>query len=317
MRRTRLGRWTAVVVAAVVLGAGCTSGTHSSSEGGRIKVVAAFYPVAAAAQRVGGRCVAVTNLTPAGAEPHDLELVPDQVDAIEDAKVVFVMGHGFQPAVEKAADQRDGTTVELLDRIGVDAAGKRVADERDRSAADAVNTLDPHVWLDPVLYARLVDAVSGALTKAEPRCAAVFRRNAAAYRREIGAVGGDYASGLRDCVRHTIVTAHEAFGYLARQYGLRQQGIAGISPDEEPNAQRLAQLADLVRSQHITTIFTEDLVSPRVADALAREAGGVRTETLNPLESLTDREVARHDDWASVMRANLRKLRRALSCPGA
>jgi zinc transport system substrate-binding protein len=110
------------------------------------------------------------------------------------------------------------------------------------------------------------------------------------------------------------VTAHEAFGYLARQYGLRQEGIAGIAPDEEPNAQRIADLSDLVRKDKITTIFTEELVSPKVADALAREAGGVKTETLNPLESLSDRESARHEDWASVMRTNLVKIRDALGC---
>jgi zinc transport system substrate-binding protein len=304
----------AVGAALAVLGAGCVSTQHPSTVDGRIKVVAAFYPVAAAAQRVGGRCVAVTNLTPAGAEPHDLELVPDQVDAIQDARVVLVMGHGFQPAVEKAAGQRNGTTVKLLDRLGIDAKGRTVAPEGLPAKAVPVNALDPHVWLDPVLYARVVDTVTKELTRADPKCAATFARNAAAYQREIASVGTAYTDGLRACRLHTIVTAHEAFGYLAKQYGLRQEGIAGISPDEEPNAQRLADLADLVRKEHVTTIFTEDLVSPKVADALAREAGGVKTETLNPLESLTGSEVARRDDWASVMRTNLAKIRGALGC---
>jgi zinc transport system substrate-binding protein len=259
-------------------------------------VVAAFYPVAAAAERVGGSCVDVKNLTPAGAEPHDLELVPDEVDAIQDADVVFVMGHGFQPAVEKAADQRDGPTVKLLDRLGTTSAG------------------DPHVWLDPVLYSKLVDAVAAALVKVDPKCRATFDRNATRYKTAIDQVGQKYTDGLRDCARRTIVTAHEAFGYLARQYGLTQLGIAGIAPDEEPNARRIAELSDLVKKKGITTIFTEELVSPKVADALAREAGGVRTETLNPLEGLTDQEITRGDDWASVLTANLTKIRAALGC---
>src|SRR4051812_9664175 len=105
----------ALLAGCAFVAAGCASATHSSTtESGQVKVVAAFYPVATAAQRVGGSCVEVTNLTPAGAEPHDLELIPDQVDAIQDAAVVFVMGHGFQPAVERAADGRDGPTVEVL-----------------------------------------------------------------------------------------------------------------------------------------------------------------------------------------------------------
>ncbi len=289
-------RWLVLGAVVAVLGTACGSGQHSSQTAtGKAKVVAAFYPVAEAAQRVGGSCVAVQNLTPAGAEPHDLELVPDQVDAIQDAKVVFVMGHGFQPAVEHAADQRDGITVGLLDGLHARPS-------------------DPHVWLDPIRYSELVGTVSRSLVRALPRCRAQIVRNTARFQAEIRQVNDDYANGLRTCRRRTIVTAHEAFGYLADRYGLRQEGIAGISPDEEPNAQRLGQLADLVHRGGITTVFTEALVSRRVADALAREAGGVRTETLNPLEGLTDREIAHGDDWASVMRENLAKLRKALGC---
>jgi zinc transport system substrate-binding protein len=199
--------------------------------------------------------------------------------------------------VEKAADERDGATVKILSHVP--------------SAAS-----DPHVWLDPQRYGKIVDIVTAELVKLDPKCRATFETNAARYRAEIDQVGREYADGLRDCKRHTIVTAHEAFGYLAKRYGLTQQGITGISPEEEPNAQRIADLSDLVKRQHITTIFTEELVSPRVADALAREAGGVKTETLNPLEGLTDDEVAHGADWASVMRANLTKIRAALGCTG-
>jgi len=109
------------------------------------------------------------------------------------------------------------------------------------------------------------------------------------------------------------VTAHEAFGRLARRYGLRQQGAAGISPDAEPDAKRIAQLVDLVKRNGVTTVFTEELVSPRIAQTLAREAG-VHTETLNPLEGLTDRELRQGDDYVTVMDSNLAKLRQALGC---
>lgn len=304
-------RWVvtiAVVGITALLAAGCSTGPGAETADGRARVVAAFSPVAEAARRVGADCVAVRNLTPAGAEPHDLELTPDEVDAIQDARVVFVMGHGFQPAIERAAEDRDGPTVKLLDHVGIDARGRAVG------AGGGRDVLDPHVWLDPVRYSRLVDAVAAALERARPSCRAKMQRNAAALQAEIAAVDHDYSKGLHDCRRRTIVTAHAAFGWLARRYHLDQQGIAGIAPDEEPNAARLADLADLVHRDGITTIFTETLVSKRVADALAREAGGVRTATLNPLEGLTDAERARGDDWASVMRANLAKLRAALGC---
>ncbi len=288
-------RWLVLGASLALLGAGCGSGSSASDTTGKAHVVAAFYPVAEAAQRVGGSCVTVQNLTPAGAEPHDLELTPDQVDAIQSATVVFVMGHGFQPGVEDAAGQRNGTTVKLLDGLHAKQS-------------------DPHVWLDPTRYAQLVSSVSRTLLRAAPGCRAQITRNTATFQAEIKRVGDEYGVGLRTCKRHAIVTAHEAFGYLAERYHLEQQGIAGISPDQEPDAQRLGDLADLVHRDGITTIFTETLVSPRVADALAREAGGVKTETLNPIEGLTDQQIQHGADWAAVMGENLTKLRQALGC---
>jgi zinc transport system substrate-binding protein len=254
-------------------------------------VVAAFYPVAYAAQRVGGNRVDVTNLTPAGAEPHDLELTPDQIDEILDADLVVDLGQGFQPAVEKAAAQRDGPTVSLLPK----------------------GTKDPHIWLDPVRMTTIVRRVQRSLTQADPRGRATYARNADAFVAELDALNHRYAQGLATCARKEIVTGHEAFGYLAQRYGLRQEGVAGLSPDAEPDAQRLGQLADLVKKQGVTTVFTESLVSPRIADTLAREAG-VTTETLNPLEGLTDKEIAHGATYVTVMDANLVKLRRALGC---
>ena len=102
------------------------------------RVVASFYPLAYAAERVGGDRVEVTNLTPAGAEPHDLELTPKQIDELLDADLVLDLGRNFQPAVEKAAEQRDGPTVKVLDVLPIKTGGKKV-DESDPQS------LDPHV----------------------------------------------------------------------------------------------------------------------------------------------------------------------------
>jgi zinc transport system substrate-binding protein len=274
----------AAAMVAVLLGSAADAAT-------RIPVVASFYPIAWAAQQVGGNRVAVTNLTPAGAEPHDLELTPDQIDEVLDAKVVFELGRGFQPAVEDAAGQRDGATVELLPR----------------------GTRDPHVWLDPIRMASIVRTVQRELTKADPKGRAPYARNAARVLGELDALDTRYREGLAECERDVIVTAHEAFGHLAERYGLRQEGVAGLSPDAEPDAQRIGRLTDLVKRLGVTTIFTEELVSPRIAKTLAREAG-VRTETLNPLEGLTDREQQRGEDYVRVMDANLVKLQAALAC---
>jgi zinc transport system substrate-binding protein len=275
-------------MAAVVLAA------PSAGAADRKQVVAAFYPMAWVAQQVGDGRVQVSNLTPTGAEPHDLELNPDQLDHLLDADLAVVMGKGFQPAVEDATGQRDGVTLRILDELPTKPG-------------------DPHVWLDPVLMRKVVALVQSALTKADPKGAAVYAHNAKVLDAKLQALDARYRDGLASCARHEIVTGHEAFGYLARRYGLQQQGVAGLAPDSEPDPKRIAQLADLVTRDGVTTVFTESLVSPRLAQTLAREAG-VHTAVLNPLEGLTDKERARGDDYLTVMDANLAKLRTALGC---
>jgi len=278
----------------------------------RRSVVAAFYPIAYAAQRVGGSRVAVSNLTPAGAEPHDLELSPAQMDRLLDADAAFVMGHGFQPAVEKASQQRDGVTVDVLDKLPIGARNTGAGNSRVRAEGSS-SGLDPHVWLDPVLMQDIVREVQRGLTRADPKGAATYAKNADALVAELGALDEKFRAGLSSCSRDLIVTSHEAFGYLASRYGLRQESAAGIDPTAEPDAKRLAELTDLVKKNGVTVVFTETLVSPRVADTLAREAG-VKTETLDPLEGLSAKKQAAGADYFSVMDTNLRKVRAALGC---
>jgi len=283
----------------------CSSGS-SSGNGGRLKVVAGFYPLAEAATKVGGTLVGVQNLTPPGVEPHDLELTPDEIAAIQSADVVLYLSHGFAPAVEQAVTDAQGIRVDLVQGMSLKPG---VAEEGDKGPVS-----DPHVWLDPVLYRQLVARTERALAQARPADASTFESNAGAFQAELGGLDEEYRSGLTGCARDVIVTSHAAFGYLSARYGLTQEPIAGISPDAEPSPQRLAELARLVRREGVTTIFTEELVSPKVAETLANEVG-VTTAVLNPLEGLTKQELSAGDDYVSVMRANLRALRQALGCP--
>jgi zinc transport system substrate-binding protein len=169
------------------------------------------------------------------------------------------------------------------------------------------------VWLDPALMQGIAREVQSALTKADPKGKAVYERNADALVAQLDALDARYRAGLADCRRRLIVTAHESFGHLARAYGLRQVGVAGLAPDAEPDPRRIADLADLARRDGVTVVFTERLVSPRLADTLAREAG-VRTAVLDPLEGLSDKQREHGASYLSVMDANLAELRTALDC---
>jgi zinc transport system substrate-binding protein len=269
-------------------GCGAASGAK-----GRTSVVAAFYPLAYAAEQVGGSKVNVHNLTPPGAEPHDIELTPGDVGRLQQADVVLYLSHGFQPAVEQAVAGARGKRVDVLAGIGLR-----------RGVGDEVGKSDPHVWLDPVLYARVVRRIGAAL--GEPA-------GAKSLARSVLALDGEYRRGLANCARRDFVTSHAAFGYLAARYGLHQVPITGIDPESEPSPQRLQRLIALVRREHVTTVFFERLVSPRLADTVARDAGA-RTAVLDPIEGLTPAEQAHGDTYLTLMRRNLHELRSALRC---
>jgi zinc transport system substrate-binding protein len=288
-----------------VLLVACNASTNAD-ESGKISVVASFYPLAEAAQQVGGDLISVENLTPPGVEPHDLELAPDDIEAIATADVIVYLGGGFQPAVEDAVSQAE-------DAVTVDALKAVDTNEAPPSEAEEGLTVDPHVWLDPARYEEVVRTVADALSESDPANESTYDANADAYIAKIAALDDDFRAGLADCQRTTIVTSHEAFAYLAESYGLTEVGITGLSPEAEPSARRLAELKDLVEKEGITTIFAEELVSPKVAETLADEAG-ITVEVLDPLESLTDEQVAAGEDYVSVMRENLAILRGALDC---
>ena len=127
------------------------------------------------------------------------------------------------------------------------------------------------------------------------------------------ALDAAFAAGLADCRVTTLVTNHAAFGYLAAAYGLTQAAISGLAPDTEPTPDRIAELVDLVHRDGVTTVFSEALVSPEVAQTLADEAG-VDVAVLDTLEGLTPDEVDAGQDYGSVMRRNLETLRGGLDC---
>ena len=295
-----------LAVALTPTAAHATRGNHSDSKK-KVTVTAAFFPLAAAVAQVGGSLVKVTNLTPAGVEPHDIELNTQQAESVLDADLAVVVGNGFQPAVEDIAADRSGPTLNVLKALPINAGDKKV-EEGDATA------LDPHVWLDPVLYQSVVDAIASALSKVDPNHAADYTANAAAYNAKLATLNTEYETGLANCSRQLLVTAHEAFGWLTQRYGLIPEGIAGISPDAEPNPQRLADLTDLVEKKGVTTIYTEDLVSPKVARTLAREAGGLKTATLNPLEGLTAKQIKAGATYISEMQDNLQAIQKGLGC---
>ncbi|HEX6501403.1 MAG TPA: metal ABC transporter substrate-binding protein [Micromonosporaceae bacterium] len=298
----------ATLIALAACAVGCAA--RPTADPGRIGVVAAFYPLQFLVERIGGDRVHVTNLVKPGAEPHDLELSPRQMAQVADARLVVYL-RGFQPAVDEAVDlEASDRAVDGLAAVATRQTTEEVGNDPTTPRGTGAAVVDPHVWLDPARYARIADAVAARLVAIDPPNAERYRRQLAHLRRDLDALDGEYRTGLAHCARRDIVTSHAAFGYLADRYHLSQVAITGLTPEQEPSPQRLAEVARVARSTGTTTVFFETLVSPKVAEALAGEVGA-RAEVLNPIEGLPPGSTG---NYLSVMRDNLRALRQALGC---
>ncbi|WP_425320939.1 metal ABC transporter substrate-binding protein [Actinomyces bowdenii] len=336
-------RRAAAAGAALILAAGLTacsalSGEDEGSGGGRLAVSASFYPIGYLVETIGGEHVTVTSVTPTNAEPHDFELSPKDVTALGEADIIAYVP-GFQPSLDDAVAQVSGpavldlsTQADLVHHEGVEHDhdhghshdhgddhshdhGTEEAHDHDHGTEEAhdhdhghSDDLDPHFWLDPQRMSAAAAAVEESLSAADPDHAADYQKNLEALTAELDSLDTSYQEGLATCERTTFVTSHSAFGYLAERYGLTQASVSGIDPESEPSPAQIAAIKKVVQDTGTTTIYTEELVSTKTADALASETG-TTTAVLSPMESAPDK-----GGYVDGMKANLEALRTGLSC---
>lgn len=283
-----------------------TAGQGASAAADKIAVAASFYPMYEFARRVGGARIHVRNLTPAGAEPHDYELTPKDIIAVNTSNVLIYNGAGLEPWAQKLLPQLPPSV------LGVNAAeGIRIVKA---TTGEDQGKPDPHIWMDPVLAQKQVDNILAGFVRVDPAGKAVYEANAATFKGELTALHERFQRALSTCRKKIFITNHAAFGYFAARYGLTQIGIAGLSPDAEPSAAKIRELIRRARQNDIRVIYYESLVSPRVAATIAREVGA-RTLVFDPLEGFTDEELAHGKNYLSVMGENLRNLMQGLDCP--
>lgn len=297
----------------------------------RLQVIASFFPYAQLAQGVAGDSADVTTLVPAGVEPHDFEPTPRDIEKLYQADVFILNGAGIDAWAEKLAPdltKRGVRVVRMADLIHLMPAqsehGQTHAEEQENEHAEETGeqheeeghetlVFDPHFWLDPVLAIAQVEHLSQVFSEVDPEHERAYRARGAETKAELEALHEEYTAGLRSCRLRTVVTAHDAFTYLAKRYTLEVVSIAGLSPNAEPSPKRLVEIATLVRKENIKYIFFETLSSPELSQTLARETG-VETLVFHPIEGAVMGENGLPETYFSLMRQNLTHLRIALEC---
>ncbi|HEX7963887.1 MAG TPA: zinc ABC transporter substrate-binding protein [Candidatus Saccharimonadales bacterium] len=296
------------LVAALAGGALALHSRRAAPTSDAVRVSATFYPMAEFVRQVGGRYVQVSTLVKPGVEPHDYDPTPQDIAGIYKSKVFVYNGAGLERWTDRLQGDLSANHV-----VSVNASNGIALHAKDASDTENTSSTDPHVWMDPTLAIKEVSNIRDGLIKADPAHAGAYRANAASYVTQLQALDQQFKTGLSHCQNHTIITSHQAFRYLAAQYGLDAIGIAGLSPDDEPSPQKLAEIASLARSRGADYIFFETLASPKLSQTIAHEVGA-KTIAFNPLEGLTQSEIGAGKNYLTVQKDNLQGLETALHC---
>ena len=315
--------------------------TENTSSDKKLNVMASFYPMYDFAVKVGGDKVEVTNMVPAGTEPHDWEPAATDIKNLEDADVFICNGAGMEHWTEDVLDSLENKDLKVVeasegltllegkeeeeetdaadstsesssdeDTSGEDSSTDSEASDEDTSDSEIV--YDPHVWLSPVNAKTEMENIKNAFVEADPDNKDYYEQNYETYAEKFDQLDQEYKDGLSDTKSKDLITSHEAFRYLCQAYGLNQVGIEGLSTDSEPDASRMDEIIKFAKENNIKTIFFEELVSPKVSETIADEIGA-KTAVLNPIEGLTDEEISAGEDYFSVMETNLKTLEDALN----
>lgn len=295
---------------------------RSADDSSKLSAVASYYPLYELTQLVGGDKVAVTNMTPAGADSHDYEPSAREIAQAQNAVIFVYNGAGFEPWADDFLADYHGQVVKAshdVDLLGAEhdhheedheqTHEDEQHGENGHEDAHTEESGDPHFWLDPVAAQQIVNNIRDGLIAVDPANAEYYTQNAASYNQQLSQLDQEFNAGLQNCQQTTIVTSHNAFSYVAERYGFAIKSIAGQSHDDEPSAAELAKIADFVRDNNIQFILAEELAASNLTDTIAQETGA-QTLLLDPIEGLNDES----QNYIAIQRQNLQNLQRALAC---
>lgn len=308
-----------LLVVCVLIFTGCDNTKSAKLVNGKVNVITTFYPIYEFAKEIGGDDVNVINLLPTGVEPHDW--TPRSQDIVNTSKSQLFLYNGaglegWVPNFLKGLNKNSKVkAVEVSQGVKLIEAKNSAEHDLDDEGSGLTNKrshhIDPHTWVSPKSALIMAENIKKSYIEADPAHQSGYESRYDTLSQKLKDLDQKFEKELKSMPHHKIVVSHQAFGYLCRDYGLEQHAIMGLSPDAEPRARDLVELADMVRKEGIHYIFFEELVSDRLAKTLASETGAT-VSVLNPLEGLTQEEEQAGDNYFTLMDRNLQNLILAL-----
>jgi zinc transport system substrate-binding protein len=297
-----------VLVSALILITGCAPVVPAHT--GKPLIVTTIYPLYDLARQVGGDKVDVLLLVPPGAEPHEFEPKPSDIEAMTRASLFIYIGADMEPWAKSVLNGL-GMPVRTLEAESVSSL---LSSQEEGGGITQAGGYDPHIWLDVGNDEKIVTAIAEQLAAIDPANAPTYNTNADTEITALEQLDSDYRAGLADCrLREFITGGHAAFGYLANRYNLTEVSAYGLSPNAEPSLQHISDLATIAKQKRIKVIYFETLVSPKMAQTLASEVGAT-TAVLVPGDNVLKEQIDARLTLIELMRQDLAALRQGLEC---
>lgn len=281
----------------------------------KIRIMASVFPLAEFAAAIAGDRGEVELLLPPGAGVHTWQPRPGDIRRLAASDLFLFIGADLEPwlpGLLRSVPKGRFRTVEATQGLELAEAGEHHEGEGEEEHGHGAR--DPHVWLDLELDVRIAGRIAEELSQVAPEGRDIFRANAERLAERLRELDRRFQDGLADCRgRDLVLAGHDAFGYLARRYGLSRHALYGLSPDSQPRPADLVAAIEHCRRSGIKTVFFENSVPPDLARTLAREIGG-RVLVLHAGHNLTRDQQARGETFFGLMEENLKSLRDGLGC---
>jgi zinc transport system substrate-binding protein len=299
---------------ALLLITACQKKDEGHLETKKLTVVATLFPLYDFSKNIGGQYADVFLLLPPGVESHGFEPKPEDILRINKADIFVYTGKHMEPWAEKILKGIENKPLVVVDSSkGITFIEGLSGDEHEHAHKEG--ELDPHIWLDFSNSQKMIDNMLEGFIKADAVNADIYRKNAEQYKAMLSALDNKFREGLASCkTRYFIHGGHYAFGYMAKRYGLAYiSAYRGFSPDSEPSAKRLAELVKKMKKHNVRHVFYEELVTPRVADTIAKETGAELLQ-LHAAHNITKDEMEKGATFIGLMEQNRINLKTGLQC---
>ncbi|WP_136524687.1 metal ABC transporter substrate-binding protein [Geomonas ferrireducens] len=306
-------KWlTVLLLALVLLLPGCS---RQESQSGKLQVVTTLFPLYDFARTIGGDKAQVTLLLPPGVEPHSFEPRPEDVVRVNRADLFVYTNAVMEPWAANIISGLDKGKVAVVEGgRGIHLMQGPVSDQHREAHDDAHDGKggDPHIWLDFDNARTIVRNILAAYITRDPANKAYYEQNAVGLDRQLAALDQRFKDTLANCPKKVLLHGgHYAFGYMAKRYGLKYISASAVNADAEPTPAKLAELVQVMRREHLGYVYTEELLSPRVAETIARETGA-KVLMLRAGHNVTKDELQKGVTFVSLMEENLKNLKTGL-----